>query len=346
MATFPFVINGRRIGARRGDTVLDAALAAHIVIPHDCATGQCNTCRVRLYDGAVDDRGTMAGETVLACRATVTGPAVIEFDEVPAETSRRGAIASIRDLAPDICEVTVELGTRLIYLPGQYVKVSFGGYPSRDYSPTFRNDGSGELHELIFHVRRQAPGSISSKLGGEIKAGSPVRVVGPFGHAYHRLGIDRLVLVSSGVGWAPVWAVARASRLREPARELVVVAGARHAANLYMRPALDWLRERGADTALTCSGADAPSDAAPGRTTAYLPTLRPTDTVVVAGLPAMVEAVQSIADVAGATCFADPFLPAKEKSGIRDRLRIGLSKWMRTIGATTPIGSTQAINGK
>jgi len=76
------LINGRRIKASPGDTLLDAGLANRIVIPHDCCTGQCSTCRVRVYDGDVDDEGTREGDTVLACQATVSGNAVIEFDEV------------------------------------------------------------------------------------------------------------------------------------------------------------------------------------------------------------------------------------------------------------------------
>ncbi len=66
------VINGRRITAKAGQTLLDAGLAGGRVIPHDCATGQCDTCRVRIHSGTVDDAGTRIGDTVLACRARLT----------------------------------------------------------------------------------------------------------------------------------------------------------------------------------------------------------------------------------------------------------------------------------
>jgi 3-phenylpropionate/trans-cinnamate dioxygenase ferredoxin reductase subunit len=168
-------------------------------------------------------------------RATVTGDAVVEFDEVPAEVRMRGNVVSLVDLTPDIVEVTIAFGKRLTYLPGQYVKVTFRGLPSRDYSPTLRADGSGDLNEIVLHIRREPGGTVSSELGRRIRPGSDVQVKGPFGHAYHRLAPGRLVLVSTGTGWAPIWAVARASRMREPDRPMVVVAGARHAANLYMR---------------------------------------------------------------------------------------------------------------
>src|SRR5687768_6786542 len=84
------LINGRKIQASPGDTLLDAGLANRIVIPHDCCTGQCTTCRVRVYDGEVNDEGTRDGDMVLACQATVSGHAVIEFDEVPLAAKRSG----------------------------------------------------------------------------------------------------------------------------------------------------------------------------------------------------------------------------------------------------------------
>lgn len=320
MSTTTIVVNGRGIRARTGQTILDAALAARVVIPHDCATGQCNTCRVRVYDGTVDDQGTQTGGSVLACRSIILGEAVIEFDEVPGEERRIGSVLSIEDLTPDVIQVVVGLETRLLYLPGQYVKVEFTGFPARDYSPTLRLDGSAELTEIVLHIRREERGVVSTSLGSGIGAGHSVEVRGPFGSAYHRLGTERLVLVSTGVGFAPVWAIARASRLREPERSLTVIAGARHAHNLYMRPALDWLASQGVTAMLTCSGqVDTPGVLA-GRPTIHLPRLTPTDTVVACGAPGMVATVELLAAAGGAACYSDPFLPAKAPASLRDRL--------------------------
>ncbi|GJD50261.1 Naphthalene 1,2-dioxygenase/salicylate 5-hydroxylase systems, ferredoxin--NAD(P)(+), reductase component [Methylobacterium crusticola] len=325
MAKANLVVNGRRIAATPGQTLLDAALTGRVALPHDCATGQCNTCRVRLYDGNVDPQGTALNDTVLACRATVTGDAVIEFDEVPPVTRSAGLVQAVAPLSESIVEVTVALARRAAWLPGQYVKVQFGGFPARDYSPSLRADGSGELNELIFHVRRYPDGQVSSQLGVGIRPGHPVRIRGPFGSAYHRPGTGRLVLVAGGVGWAPIWAIARAASLREPARPLHVVAGARVAEDLYMREACDWLSRRGARVTLTCSGlaADGPETRA-GRPTLHVPLLNPTDTVVAAGAPGMVAAVELLCATRGATCHADPFhaaaTPARQRDSLLGRL--------------------------
>jgi naphthalene 1,2-dioxygenase ferredoxin reductase component len=320
------LINGRKIKAAPGDTLLDAGLTNRIVIPHDCCTGQCSSCRVRVYDGHVDDEGTREGDTVLACQATVSGNAVIEFDEVPVAAKRAGTVTAIGKISPDIYEVVVTLSKPLTHLPGQYVKVSFAGFPSRDYSPTFRIDGTCELNELVFHIRACPDGAVSSQLERRIGLGHRVRVRGPFGHAFFRKTEGRIVLVATGTGWAPIWSVARAARYHQPDREMIVVVGARDAGNLYMQPSLDWLRQTGVQQiTMTCSGSRAEGTIQSGRPTVYLPRLQESDTVYVAGAAEMVAAVEFLAGIGGAACYADPFLPATG----RPRLRSVIAEWVR-----------------
>jgi NAD(P)H-flavin reductase/ferredoxin len=320
------LINGKKIKASPGDTLLDAALSSRIVIPHDCCTGQCSTCRVRVYDGQVDDEGTRDGDTVLACQATVSGDAVIEFDEVPALAKRSGTVTSIGRISPDIVQVVVTLTKPLVNLPGQYVKVSFAGFPSRDYSPTLRVDGACELNELVFDIRVCPDGAVSSEIGRQIDVGHRVRVRGPFGNAFFRKAEGRLVLVATGTGWAPIWAVARAARYHQPDREMIVVVGARNAGNLYMEPSLEWLRETGVQQiTMTCTGSPANGAIQSGRPTVHLPRLSKSDTVYVAGAPEMVSAIEFLAGLGGATCHADPFLPAMS----RRRLPSAIGTWVR-----------------
>jgi NAD(P)H-flavin reductase/ferredoxin len=320
------LVNGRQIEAYPGDTLLDAALGGGVVIPHDCCTAQCETCRVRVYAGTVDGQGTEQGDTVLACQALVAGDAVLEFDEVPAVTSRSGSVTALAALSPEIVQVAVTLSRPLTYLPGQYVRLWFAGAPARDYSPTLRVDGMAELNELVFHIRRCPDGVVSSRLGNGIGIGHGVRVRGPFGNAFFRKSGGRLVLVATGTGWAPIWAIARAARYHQPDREMIVVVGARDAANLYMRPSLDWLAGTGVrQITMTASRAGAGGRVVVGRPTAHLPPLQPSDTVFVAGIEDMVAAVEALAQAAGATCYADPFLPAVKRGSVR---RV-VSQWAR-----------------
>ena len=148
------IVNGRSIDANIGETLVDAALGGWTVIPHDCCSGQCETCRVNIISGSVDDQGTRDGSTVLACTATLEGDAEIEFDEIARTAKRSGILTEIKSLAPDVVQLCVQLSEPMDYRPGQYFNVKFSGFPARDLSQTFRSDGSCAPDELIFHLRR------------------------------------------------------------------------------------------------------------------------------------------------------------------------------------------------
>src|ERR1700694_791640 len=92
------VINGRSVKAHLGETLIDAGLGGSVIVPHDCRSGQCETCRVTVLGGAVDDQGTADGRTVLACQATVAGDAQIVFDELPVTTTHAGIVTEISAL--------------------------------------------------------------------------------------------------------------------------------------------------------------------------------------------------------------------------------------------------------
>ncbi|AMJ61431.1 2Fe-2S iron-sulfur cluster-binding protein [Bosea sp. PAMC 26642] len=313
------VVNGKPIRVAHGDVLLEAVMGAGISIPHDCSTGQCETCRVRVYDGEIDARGTQRGDTVLACQARISGNAVIEFDAVPEPIKLSGRVTAILPLSSDILEVTLSLARDFAYLPGQYVKCTFAGYPARDYSPTLRNDGTGERNELILQIRRLDDGVVSADLGGSIAVGHKISIHGPFGSAFHRPGNGRIILISTGTGWAPIWAIARASRYREPAREMVVIAGARDPRNLYMTDALAWLAGTGVGHVVATATGATLEGVMVGRPTDHLPALRADDTVHVAGSPEMVAAVQMLCEAAGATCHADAFVASATKRSFKDK---------------------------
>lgn len=322
MGNCTLTVNGRGLSANIGDTLVDAGLAASMLIPHDCCSGQCDTCLVRVVSGEIEAEPVGRRGLVRACQATLAGDAAIEFEEVPIPSKRHGTVAAMRRLSDEILEMVVRLNSPFEYLPGQYVKAAFAGFPSRDYSPTAYLDGRLDESELVFHIRRYDDGLVSSALGRAIAVGHKVRIEGPYGHAFYRAGPSRLVLVASGTGWAPIWSVARAARLAEPAREMVVIAATRDPRNLYMAPALEWLAATGVrEIVLTATGERAGGDIRFGRPTEFMPALAADDVVYAAGSPGMVQAVQEIAALAGADCHADPFTPSTNGGSMFDRLR-------------------------
>ena len=99
--SFDLVINGKTVKANYGETLVDAGLSGWVAIPHDCCSGQCETCRVSVVSGQVDDGGTAEKGTVLACQAKVIGNAAIAFDHVPEVAKRAGLVTGISVLTSE-----------------------------------------------------------------------------------------------------------------------------------------------------------------------------------------------------------------------------------------------------
>jgi naphthalene 1,2-dioxygenase ferredoxin reductase component len=300
-------VNGKTINARDGETLLNAAIAGGIVIPHDCMTGQCDTCMVSLMAGELDGAPVGADGGYLACQSRVKGAARIAFEEMPAVAKWKGEVTSITPMAADVWEVAVELGRSVPYLPGQYVNLTFGSLPERAFSPTLGLDLERGISQLIFHIRSMPGGAVSGQLGKKIVKGTRVQVRGPFGHAWLRRAKNRLVFISSGTGWAPIWSMAVAARLGQPDRDMVVVTGARLTNRLYMAAALDWLRTHDAGTVIACASDGDGAQVLRGRAADHIPDLRSDDIVHVAGPKSLVDAVLARAQAVGAQCYTDPF---------------------------------------
>jgi len=315
--TCEVLVNGRAVQARIGETLVEAALNGSVVIPHDCCSGQCETCRVTVLSGQVDDRDTRRRDTVLACQARIVGSVAVTFDEVPPVRKVTGRVRGVRDLSSDTLEVVVATDSDLPFRPGQYVSLKFAGYPARDYSPTLSLETHSQ-RELTFHIARYPGGAVSSHIGRAINVGHKVHVQGPFGSAFFRPGAGRLILVAGGTGFAPLWPIAVTARRDNPDRTIVLIWGARRYSAIYMRDVIERLSSSGIETIVTATN-ESDASIRSGRPTDHLPVLRPDDTIHVAGPHSLVENVSSLANLSGCRCYADSFHQSAQRSTIFDR---------------------------
>jgi NAD(P)H-flavin reductase/ferredoxin len=322
-------VNGQTFSAARGEFLLDAALMNGVDIPHDCRSGYCGSCRVRVVEGrCVGGHGGDPGsdpEIVHACQSRIVTDLKIEVEDVPETVSLSGRVAELTPRAPDVMEVGIELQQPLYYLPGQYCSLRFRGFPGRCFSPSAPLDWPCNQHLLRFHIRKLRNCRVSSQLGRRIRVGHHVKLTGPLGSAFLRpFPSERLVLVGSGTGFAPIWSIAEAAITEDPRRELVLIAASRRLESLYMIPALCRLALFPHVTIIpVVAERQAMSNAVrKGTPRDYLPVLSPNDVVYCAGAPAMVEAISRVAAQAGAKCYSDPFEPAatqREKIGLLSR---------------------------
>lgn len=310
--------NDETFYANCGDLLLDGALMSGVEMPHDCRSGVCGACKVRLVDGKVFGGTDAASDTIYACQARVVSDLTLQAEPTPDPTSAIARVADLVRLAPDVVGVTLDLQRPFPYLPGQYCKLQFRGFPARCYSPTYPLQGAPDDHYLHFHIRRLPNGIVSSALGDKIRVGHRVRLSGPFGSAFHRPNHHgRIVIVASGTGFAPMWSVAVGAITERPQRELVFIVACRKLQSFYMDGALCRLALFPNVTIIpvVSEPQNVSSALRSGRPTDYLPDLSPSDLVYTAGAPAMTETVARIAAAAGAKCYTDPFVSNASEDG-------------------------------
>ncbi|EFO30883.1 ferredoxin [Roseibium sp. TrichSKD4] len=310
-----FTVNGEEIQANVGDTLVEAALGGRIVLPHDCCTGTCETCRVRVVSGEIDDIGTAEKGTVLGCLSVLQGDAEITFDPVPLVSTIKGKVETIRDISPGYLEVRVRMEKKFTWLAGQYIRATFAGFPSRDYSPTTPLALDAEEDVLLFHIKIYPNSIVSSQFNNKIKPGHDVKIKGPFGNGFIRNQPEPMLLTSTGTGFAPIWAIAVSAVLGQPSRELKMIVGARETEGLYMKEAIRWLRNRGVDVLVTASDGDG-AQVLTERPYELIQGLTEDHVVYSAGAPSHVEATRQVARMAGATFYADPFFVAEKSSSL------------------------------
>jgi NAD(P)H-flavin reductase/ferredoxin len=305
-------LNNERYLANAGDLLLDWALLNGVELPHDCRAGMCGACRVRLVEGKVFGGHEPGEDMVHACQARIISDIAIVTEDVPDQITLSGRVADVVRLAPDIAGVTIEVPKPFPFLPGQFCKLSFRGFPARSYSPTYPLEGRADDRLLHFHIRRLAEGRVSAALGRDIARGHRVKLSGPFGSAFlRRSHRGPMLLVAGGTGFAPMWSIAVAAIMEQPERELTFIVAARELRALYSHAALCRLALFPNVTIIPVveeTQSDFPAIRG-GRPTDHLPALSADTVVYTSGAPAMTESIGRIARAAGARCYADPFVP-------------------------------------
>jgi|LNFM01.1.fsa_nt_gb 3-phenylpropionate/trans-cinnamate dioxygenase ferredoxin reductase subunit len=325
------------ITARTGDRLLDAALMNGCDLPHDCRSGRCGTCVVKVRSGLVIGGETGTPGVVQACQAVVLSDLEVDPPEMEDPSAVSGKVASIEQPSRDVAEVAIRVARPLAWRPGQYVNVTFGGFPARAFSPTVALDGGDRPGILRLHIRRLSGGRVSGEIGRAIQPGHPVVLQGPYGSAYYRPEEPgRLVLFSSGTGFAPIWSIVDATMRRQPGRPMLLVVGSRSICGFYMASALERLSRYPHVTIYPVVGERHSLGSAVhiGDPADLSHMISRGDVVHAAGAPRLVAALSMAARNLDVPFHADPFTPAVDASfpstrGLMDRLR-------RVAGAVLP----------
>jgi CDP-4-dehydro-6-deoxyglucose reductase len=207
--------SGETFPVAPGESVLAAALARGLNLAHDCKSGTCGTCRVRLVEGVISYReepfALLPEEAeagfALACQARPETDIVIEAEVQPALAAaparHRAVVAAIRRFSPEVTHLTLDLPEidGFSYLPGQHVSILMDDGRPRSFSMASAPAGS----RFDLHIRRIPGGAFTDGRLPTLREGAELDVELPHGAFFLRKQDFRpLLMVATGTGLAPI----------------------------------------------------------------------------------------------------------------------------------------------
>lgn len=212
---------GRTLEVRDDEPILDAALRAHVNLPHSCKGGNCGSCRARLVSGEVRyPRGTPLGLAadeiargyVLLCQARAVTDVVVEAREIRRVTdveikSLPCRVERLERLAPDVMALFLRLPAveDFRFSAGQYLDIMLADGRRRSFSIASPPHDAGLLE---LHVRRVSSGEFTVHVFETMRPGALLRIEGPLGQFVYREPETGLV-EGAGPAAAPPPAIAK-----------------------------------------------------------------------------------------------------------------------------------------
>lgn len=214
--------SGHHFSVEPGQTVLDAALSAGVLLPYSCKSGSCSSCKGRVVSGQID-RGHYQAQSLteeevaqgyaLLCVAKPRSDLLIDVREVKgiADIPIKKLPCRVRamnELAPDVRRVEFQLpaSEKFRFAAGQYVDLLLKDGSRRSYSMA---NAPHEDSGLVVHIRHMPGGRFTDQVFGVTDPGLKVkdilRLEGPLGTFFLREDSDKpLLLLASGTGFAPI----------------------------------------------------------------------------------------------------------------------------------------------
>ncbi|HEY6864094.1 MAG TPA: CDP-6-deoxy-delta-3,4-glucoseen reductase [Burkholderiales bacterium] len=239
---------GHQFPAQEGESILQAALNAGLVLPYGCRDGACGTCKGKLVEGTLDygrysEKVLTPAEReqghALFCQAKPLGDVVIEAREV-----RRAGDIPVKKLparvqrmqraTDDVMILYLKLpaNERLQFLPGQYVDLLLKDGTRRSFS---MGNAPHDDEFVQLHVRHVAGGSFTDHVFATMKERDILRFEGPLGTFFLREESDKpVVFVASGTGFAPIKAIIEAALQKGVTRPMTLYWGGRRPRDLYL----------------------------------------------------------------------------------------------------------------
>jgi len=248
---------GHMVTARKGETILEAALHQGLNLPYVCREGVCGTCKGKVLRGTVDygtyQNGVLteaekAEGKALFCRAKPLSDLDIECHEVD-ELGRfpikamKFRVQKMERAAPEVMllELRPEGDEQMNFIAGQYIAVLLEDGAKRSYSIA---NAPHESDHLQLHIRLVAGGRFTGHVFNGMKEGDVLQVEGPLGSFFlHEEGDKPIIFMSGGCGFGAVKSMVEYVFNIGLNRPMTLYWGARTPADLYSDLPEKWQRE-------------------------------------------------------------------------------------------------------
>ena len=241
-----------QFAAEADKSVLDAALAAGIVLPYSCRSGACSTCKAKVLSGSVEAGASPAqilsadeieaGFTLL-CQARPTSDLVIESRELRLASDIQirkipSRVTTIQRPTTDVALLTLQLPATETFRfhAGQYIEVILKDGKRRSYSMANPPHSASALE---LHIRHLSGGLFTDHVFGAgattMKEREILRLEGPFGSFFLREDSQLpIVMLASGTGFAPIKSIVEHMVQQNIHRPVTLYWGGRRPGDLYM----------------------------------------------------------------------------------------------------------------
>lgn len=271
--------------ANPDQSVLDAALAAGIVLPYSCKSGACSTCKGKVlsgqYDAGESPAQVLSAEEMeqgftLLCQAHAKSDLVIESTEVRLASDIQirklpSRVISMVKMAPDVIKLKLQLPATetFRFYAGQYVEILIKDGHRRSYSMA---NAPHDAATLELHLRHMPGGLFTDHVFGtgatQMKEREILRLEGPFGSFFLREDSELpIIMLASGTGFAPIKAMVEHMIEKQIQRPVTLYWGGRRPQDLYMMElAQGWVKALPGFKFVPVVSDALPEDTWPGRT--------------------------------------------------------------------------------
>lgn len=244
--------SGLEFPVEAGQNLLDAAIAAKILLPYSCKSGTCSTCKAKVIEGEYEagsapekilEPAELEAGYTLMCQVRPQSDMVIESlqaqklgdIQIRKMPSR---VAGLERVSDDVMIVKLQLPASdpFKFYAGQYLEFILKDGRRRSYSMA---NPPNEQNLVELHIRHMPGGAFTDHVFGagatQMKEREILRAEAPLGSFFLREDSDKpIVLLASGTGFAPIKAIVEHMQQQGISRKVRLYWGGRRPKDLYM----------------------------------------------------------------------------------------------------------------